>query len=76
MVVQNVMEVMQARRKWDCAAYSLLLSTSESVACESCLNWFHLKCVGLKKVPKKKNWFYITCYKTLCFVLSHNIIVA
>ena len=64
MVVQNVMEVMQARRKWDCAACSLLLSTRESVACESCLNWFHLKCVGLKKAPKKKNWFCVTCHKT------------
>ena len=63
MVVQNVMEIMQARRKWDCAACSLLLSASESVACESCLDWFHLKCVGLKKAPKRKNWFCRNCYK-------------
>ena len=62
MAVQNVMEVMQARRNWDCAACSQLLSASESVACESCLDWFHLKCVGLKKAPKKKNWFYRSCY--------------
>ena len=62
MVVQNVMEVMQARRSWDCPACSRLLSASESVACESCLDWFHLKYVGLKKAPKKKNWFCRTCY--------------
>ena len=23
--------------------------TSESVVCESCLEWFHLKCIGLKR---------------------------
>ena len=62
MVVQNIMEVMQARRNWDCAACSRLLSASESVACESCLDWFHLRCVGLKKAPKRKNWFCRTCY--------------
>ena len=61
MVVQNVTKVMQARRKWDCVACSRLLSMSESVACKS-LDWFHLNCVGLKKTPKRKNWFCRNCY--------------
>ena len=54
MVVQNVMEVMQARRKWDCAACSLLLSTSESIACESCLDWFHPEVCGFEEGCEEK----------------------
>lgn len=34
---------------------------SVSVACDCCLLWFHLKCVGLKKEPKQKYWFCRQC---------------
>ena len=27
--------------------------------CDSCLNWSHLKCISLKKAPKKKLWFFV-----------------
>ncbi len=32
---------------WTCSICCIDLSTSESIGCDSCLGWFHLKCVGL-----------------------------
>ncbi len=30
---------------------------SASLACDHCLSWFHIKCLGLRKEPKMKYWF-------------------
>jgi len=35
----------------------------EMVACDSCDEWFHISCLGLKRVPKSKNWFCKECKK-------------
>ena len=55
-----------ARRKLNpvylCKICSHDVHESASVACDHCLCWFHLKCVGLKKEPKQKFWFCRTCY--------------
>ncbi|XP_065908034.1 uncharacterized protein [Dysidea avara] len=48
--------------KWNCYTCSRDLSLSTSVACESCLNWYHLNCVGLTSAPKKAVWFCRLCY--------------
>ena len=32
-----------------------------SIACEKCLEWFHLKCVGLKRKPNIPDWFCKCC---------------
>lgn len=40
------------------------LNEAESLVCEHCLSWFHLKCTGLKKLPKRKFWFCRKCYES------------
>ena len=62
-LVENVVSVIKERREWDCVTCCSSLSAFKSIVCESCLDWFHLKCVGLKTAPKKKNWFCRSCYK-------------
>ena len=62
-LVENVVSVIKRRREWDCVTCCSSLSAFESIACVSCLDWFHLKCVGLKAAPKKNNWFCRSCYK-------------
>ncbi|CAH0560635.1 unnamed protein product [Brassicogethes aeneus] len=32
-----------------------------SVGCDACLEWFHLKCVGLKRKPSSKVWICTSC---------------
>ena len=38
------------------------LHAYESISCDSCLEWYHWKCVGLSKPPKAKYWFCCFCY--------------
>jgi len=47
---------------WKCYTCSRDLSLSASGFCESCLNWYHLNCVGLTSAPKKAVWFCRLCY--------------
>ena len=49
-------------QKWHYSTCRRDLSLSVSAVCESCLNWYHLSCVGLTAVPKKAMWFYRFCY--------------
>ena len=50
--------------KWKCATCHKDLSLFKSVACESCLVWNHLKCIGLTASPKKVVWFCRLCHGT------------
>jgi hypothetical protein len=31
------------------------------IKCDSCGNWYHFACVGLKRAPRVQNWFCPTC---------------
>ena len=35
--------------------------SSPSIACDHCLLWFHMKCVGLAHGPNTKYWFCRSC---------------
>lgn len=64
MLVQDV--VMQKRRscQFTCNGCSQTLSDTcqRVIACDHCLCWFHLSCVGLKRLPKAKHWFCRNCH--------------
>ena len=34
---------------------------TDSVVCERCLEWNHLRCTPLKKLPKVRNWYCKSC---------------
>lgn len=36
--------------------------TENSILCDSCLIWYHYRCVNIKKQPKSKHWFCRSCY--------------
>ena len=46
---------------WKCESCRMLLSDSESIGCDMCLEWNHLKCINLKKPPKSKYWYCTNC---------------
>ena len=37
----------------------------DQLSCDLCLEWMHLHCAGLKKVPKARKWFCNNCYKNV-----------
>ena len=54
-------------RKRDEAFYECIVCKSDlhaydSLVCDSCLEWYHLKCVALKNQPKKAYWICRVCY--------------
>ena len=62
--ITDKMAELQRDPKWKCGACHDDLLLSPSVVCESCLVWYHLKCVGLTAAPKKTLWFCRSCYAT------------
>ena len=62
--VTDKMAELERDPKWKCGACHKDLLVSPSVVCESCLEWYHLKCVGLTVAPKKSLWFCRLCHGT------------
>ena len=60
-VLTNNIEVMRSCGVWTCSMCSSDLDGNDSIACDSCLDWVHLNCIGLKRAPKTKHWFCRCC---------------
>ena len=63
MVIQDAVKH-KASHPYVCKICHHDLNETESIACEHCLSWFHLKCTGLKKSPKTKFWFCRKCHES------------
>ena len=48
---------------WDCKICEIDLHVKESIFCDYCSVWFHLKCTNLKKQPKSTYWCCRQCIK-------------
>ena len=59
--VQRVAELLKVEGVWYCAMCTVSLVDDDCVACESCLQWYHFKCVTLTKAPSAKVWFCKGC---------------
>ena len=62
MLVKEVVEQKKLRTVYVCKNCYHDLSETQSVVCEHCLCWFHMKCVGLLKEPKAKYWYCRQCH--------------
>ena len=60
-VVQDVLQLKEINTTWTCQICNSEVSL-DCVCCESCLCWYHYKCVGLVTKPKMKNWYCRQCY--------------
>ena len=49
------------RKKWICRNCKTVTSKSRTVRCDGCLDWLHLRCVGLKSPPKSEMWMCPDC---------------
>ena len=38
-------------------------NSKSSIACDSCLEWYHMACEKLTRVPNSKNFFCMSCRK-------------
>ena len=60
MVVEAVVHERQ-NLPWLCCKCGSDISDKESIGCDSCMEWVHLECAKLKKIPKTKFWYCPSC---------------
>lgn len=60
-IVEDVMKNKAEINAWQCTTCQHDLHSKESIICDCCLQWYHFSCVGLTKMPKRKNWFCRSC---------------
>ena len=64
LVDKYVKRIKKENYEWMCQICIVDLGDSESVQCDVCLSWFHLKCLGRTKTPATKLFFCRSCKKT------------
>lgn len=57
----QIFSVVKNKGAWNCPTCKKDLNLDQSVACESCLQWFHLTCTTSKVLAK--DWFCSDCLK-------------
>ncbi len=62
--VADLVERVMEESTWFCVVCNNELDTGESIGCDACLEWYHMKCAGVQNKPKKKVWICRSCYKT------------
>ena len=64
MMVQSVVDQKRSNPMYICKICYHDLDESQSIVCEHCLSWFHIKCTGLKNLPKRRYWFCRACHES------------
>ena len=64
LAITSVVEAIRVNPVWYCGRCTnpILDETESSIVCDSCLMWFHFKCLNLKQSPKSTVWFCRSCY--------------
>ena len=67
LALQNVVKAIQKNPAYYCGSCTHPINDDEedSIQCDSCLVWYHFKCVILKQKPKSMAWFCRPCYQTV-----------
>ena len=66
-LVKEFMRAKAANPQWTCPICNKDADGSvddghTSLACDSCLEWYHLACLGKKSRPKAKTWICWSCH--------------
>ena len=62
LLVTDVVKLKQARPVYICKYCFHDLGEAASIVCEHCLEWSHMKCVGLSQGPKTRHWYCRRCH--------------
>ncbi|KAJ3349435.1 E3 ubiquitin-protein ligase uhrf1 [Allomyces javanicus] len=46
---------------------------NKTIACDECLKWYHLACVGYKRLPDDEYWYGPCCKRTTKVVLEKDV---
>jgi hypothetical protein len=60
--LKNKISKTKETAEWNCSVCKIDVHLYASIVCDGCLEWNHLKCVGLKAPPKSTYWLCRQCY--------------
>ena len=60
---EDIISTEKENAVYDCCVCQTDLHSEDCVACDVCLNWYHLRCIGLRFAPKKTYWCCRNCLK-------------
>ena len=60
-LLERTVSALRDLDQWVCRLCHVDLAGSVCLACDSCLEWFHLTCTGRTVRPKQTTWFYREC---------------
>ena len=60
--VEHIYNIKKNSPNWCCVVCKTDLYVYTSCMCDSCLCWYHLKCIWKRTPPKAKNWFCRECH--------------
>jgi len=66
LIILQVLETKRQSCEWSCKVCDKELEETASIACDCCLEWYHLSCVNLRNAPKRKEWICRLCYSVDC----------
>lgn len=61
-MVEDVYKQKVKKMNWICSVCYHDLNDAQSIACDSCLLWYHFMCCGVTKQPKTTTWFCRKCF--------------
>jgi len=62
----NIIKIKRKEVVWICPTCQKDIGCKQSILCDSCLTWFHIKCdSSIKPKPKTSDWFCSQCYKNV-----------
>jgi len=59
--LKNQLASLKDNVEYLCYSCKKNLHAEDSLACDGCLEWQHMKCAGLKNFPKKSYWLCKCC---------------
>ena len=67
LAVQNVVKTIKKNPVYYCGSCAQPIDDDEEdfIQCDSCLVWYHFRCVSLKQRPKTTVWFCRPCYQSV-----------
>ena len=59
--INEIIKKKEEEGRWECKKCTDDLSKSSSICCDSCLDWFHMRCLQLRNTPKTRFYFCYSC---------------
>ena len=69
-LLEATLDTMRTQGSWTCSVCHNDLHSSESICCDGCLDWVHLKCTGLRRELQRASTGFVDPVSVCNLVLT------